>query len=115
MGNNNKKQAFAMDWEEERINNHTQIEYFEKESLQKCKKSNKFSSFARCAYRSYKYGSYDYKMAMILHVTGRSMLLGNVDVRKLVSASWRNMVEDKKVAWKARATYLNVLANEGVI
>ena len=38
-----RKKAFAMDWKEERINNHTQIEYFEKDSLQKRKKSNKFT------------------------------------------------------------------------
>ena len=85
-----------MDWDNERIDRHKNIDFYEHDALRLWKKSNKYTIFARCAFRSYKFGSYEYKKAIILAVTGRPLLPGGVDVQKLVQFTWRDMHNDCK-------------------
>ena len=102
-----------MDWNAERIGCVNEIEFYEHDCLRLRKKSNRFTAYTRCAFRSYKYGSYEYKKGIVAQVTGRRNLLPtNVDVRKLVYCSWQAMTNEMKAVWKRRGSYLNIQARQ---
>ena len=101
-----------MDWDTDRINRLTALEFYEKDAMWRKKKSNRYTAFCRCAYGSYKQGSYEYKKLQIYQVTGRRMLPSSISIRRIVNRCWTGLSDEKKAAWNARAVYLTEQAKE---
>ena len=101
-----------MDWDTDRINRLTALEFYEKDAMWRKKKSNRYTAFCRCAYGSYKQGSYEYKKLQIYQVTGRRMLPSAISIRRIVNRCWTGLSDEKKAAWNARAVYLTEKAKE---
>lgn len=93
----------TMDWNNEQIGS-GEFTHYEHASLGK--KSNRYSSFQRCAYSEYHMLDEDGKQAIILLVMGRKLVSTDVSLRRIVQRVWKNMATSTRNAWNDRALRL---------
>mgnify|MGYP000249776908 CR=1 FL=1 len=96
-----------MDWESARILTLTPLQHYERRAIRLRKKSNRFTTYIRCACKEYKSECNERKKIIIQKVFGRAISIVNVQVLKLARRYWSDASDQIKTAWQDRGEFID--------
>ena len=104
-----------MDWESARILTLTPLQHYERRAIRLRKKSNRFTTYIRCACKEYKSACNERKKVITQKVFGRAISIVNVQVLKLARRYWSDASDQIKTAWQDRGEFIDSQPRLGIL
>ena len=99
-----------MDWTADHIYQWQNLEpAVEQMAIQLRRNSNRYTTFARIAFCSYRNASYQDKIRIIPQVMGVHEFPDDILARDVINTCWHQMPDEVKNAWNARSEHINSL------
>lgn len=104
----------TMDWTAVDISNY-RLRWYELAAIRARKKSNRYTTFLRCACKEYHFADDVHKREIIALVTGmRTIYPTDITCMALVRRCWNNMDIDLKEEWNLRSNFINGQPRRGL-